>query len=62
MNCNKLVAIVKILSFDCLYSHGFILSHLNKNQNDLQQTIGHPTLDQTTPALTVQPFQPTEKQ
>jgi len=56
-----LVAIIKKVSFDCHHSNGFILSHSNTYQNDLQQTTGHRTLNQPTPALTVQPFQPTEK-
>jgi hypothetical protein len=50
-----------MVSFDCHHLNGFILSHSNTNQNDLQQTISHPILDQPTPALTVQPFRRTEK-
>jgi len=56
-----LVAIIKMVSFDCHHSNGFILSHSNTYKNALQQTIGHPTLDQPTPALIVQPFRPTKK-
>jgi len=56
MNCNYLVVIVKMVSFDCHHLNGFILIHSNTNQNDLQQTISNLTFDQPMPALIIQPF------